>query len=366
MRPAGFSTAQMIAIAVALTAALSAQSTTRRVTTVEALLQFPSYFHLQNVLVRGEFAEQAGDLVLRADAQYIRLLNPSQAARRGAVEVRGQIIDVGKLDRADPRLGTYAERFKSGEWPRPGMELVLNITGVADAPPSTSASVRALALEPGKYEGQTVTVLGNFRGRNLFGDLPEAPGKSRYDFVLTTAEGAIWVTSMRPRGRGFDLDVERRMDSGHWLEVTGVVTIHRGLALLAATKMAAADAPNVTEAAPEPGAPAPANPPLNVVFSSPTADETDVSPTSTVRIQFSRGLREPSLADHIRVSYVGEEPGPALAFKTKYDAATRAVQITFAAPLAPFRTVKVELSSDILAFDGAPLKPWSLTFSVGR
>jgi len=75
---------------------------------------------------------------------------------------------------------------------------------------------------------------------------------------------------------------------------------------------------------------------------------------------------EPSLADHIRVSYVGEEPGPALAFKTKYDAATRAVQITFAAPLAPFRTVKVELSSDILAFDGAPLKPWSLTFSVGR
>jgi len=366
VRPAGVSIAQMIALVVALTAALPAQSTTRRVTTVEALLQFPSYFHQQNVLVRGEFAEQGGDLVLRADPQYIRLLNPSQASRRGMVEVRGQIIDVGKLDRSDPRLGTYAERFKSGEWPRPGMELVLNITGVAEAPPSTSASVRALALEPGKYEGQTVTVLGNFRGRNLFGDLPEAPGKSRYDFVLTTAEGAIWVTNMRPRGRGFDLDVERRMDSGHWLQVTGVVAIHRGLALIAATKMTAADAPNVTEAAPEPVSPPPPNPPVNVVFSSPTADETDVSPTSTVRIQFSRGLREPSLADHIRVTYVGEDAAPALAFKTKYDAATRAVQITFTSPLVPYRTVKVELSADILAFDGAPLKPWSLTFSVGR
>ena len=66
------------------------------------------------------------------------------------------------------------------------------------------------------------------------------------------------------------------------------------------------------------------------------------------------------------MSYVGEEAAPPLAFKTKYDAATRAVQITFAAPLVPFRTVKVELSADILAFDGAPLKPWSLTFSVGR
>jgi hypothetical protein len=366
MRPAGLRTAQIIAIIVALTTALPAQSTTRRVTTVEALLQFPSYFHQQNVLVRGEFSEQGGELVLRADAQYIHLLNPSQAARRGVVEVRGQIFDVGKLDRTDPRLGTYAERFKSGEWPRPGMELVLNITAVADAPPSTSASVRALALEPGKYEGQTVTVLGNFRGRNLFGDLPEAPGKSRYDFVLTTAEGAIWVTGMRPRGSGFDLDVERRMDSGHWLEGTGVVAIHRGLALLTATKMAAGDPPNVTEATPEPVSPVAANPPLDVVFSSPTADETDVSPTSSVRIQFSRGLREPSLADHIRVNYVGEESAVPLAFKTKYDAATRAVQITFASPLVPFRTVKVELSSDILAFDGARLKPWSLTFSVGR
>jgi hypothetical protein len=355
-------------VIVALSATLPAQSTpatTRRVTTIEALHQFPAYFHLQNVLVRGEFKEQRGELVLSSDSQILRLINPSQASRTGLVEVRGQLFDVGKLDPTDGRLGTFGERFKPGEWPRPGMELALNIGGVVESLPSTSASIRALALEPSKYEGQTVTVIGNFRGRNLFGDLPEAPGKSRYDFVLSAAEGAVWVTNIRPRGRGFDLDVERRMDSGHWLEVTGTVTIYRGLALISASKVAAAEAPNITAASPEPAAPPLPMPPAEVVFSAPTADETDVPASAPIRIQFSRGVRPATLTDHVRVSYVGGDATP-IAFKTAYDAATRGLQITLAASLVPYRTVKVELTEGIQAFDGAPVKPWSITFSVGR
>ena len=69
-----------------------------------------------------------------------------------------------------------------------------------------------------------MTVTGNFRGRNLFGDTPAAPGDGRYDFVLRGAEGAIWVTGIRPRGRNFDLDLDRRIDTDKWVEVTGVVT----------------------------------------------------------------------------------------------------------------------------------------------
>jgi hypothetical protein len=345
---------------------LPAQATSRRVTTIEAIHQFPNYFHQLNVLVRGEFVEQRGEIVLRADSQDLRLINPAQAGTRGVVEVRGQVFDIGKLDQGDARLGTFAQRFKTGEWPRPGMELALNISGVIDAAPSTSASIRALSLEPSKYEGQTVTVIGNFRGRNLFGDLPEPPGRSKYDFILNTAEGAVWVTNMRPRGRGFDLDVERRMDSGHWLEVTGVVAIHRGMALIAATKMAAAEAPKVTSAPAEPLVPPVPMPPAEVVFSAPTADETDVSPSAPVRIQFSRGLRESTLTDHVRVSYVGGEAAPPIMFKTAYDAASRSIQLTFASPLVSYRMVKVEIAEGILTFDGAPLKPWSLTFSVGR
>ena len=104
---------------------------------------------------------------------------------------------------------------------------------------------------------------------------------------------------------------------------------------------------------------------MEVVFSAPTADETDVALAAPVRIQFSKGLKESTLADHVRVAYVGGDAAAPPAFKTSYDAGTRALQITFVSPLMPYRTVKVELSPDILAFDGAPLKPWSLTFSVG-
>src|SRR5438477_430831 len=48
----------------------------------------------------------------------------------------------------------------------------------------------------------------------------------------------------------------------------------------------------------------PAGPPPEVVFSAPTQDETDVSMTSTVRIQFSRDLDQSTLKGHIRAGYL--------------------------------------------------------------
>jgi hypothetical protein len=275
--------------------------------------------------------------------------------------VRGTVIDVGRLEPNDPRLGGYGEGRTADNWPKPGEELVLKITNVTEAEPATTPSVRALALEPWKFEGQTVTVNGNFRGRNLFGDTPAAPGNGRWDFVIRGAEGAIWVTGLRPRGKGFDLDVERRMDTNNWVEVTGVVTRTRGLVSIAAKTIALAEPPDTRIV--EETAPPPPPLPLDVVFSSPTADEIDVSPSAPIRIQFSRGLEESTIAGNVRVSYVGA-PTP-LDPKVTYDGATRALQITFAAPLEPFKTVKVELLDGLLAFDGGTFEPWSLTFLLG-
>jgi hypothetical protein len=103
-----------------------------------------------------------------------------------------------------------------------------------------------------------------------------------------------------------------------------------------------------------------------VVFSSPTLDESDVSPSAPIRIQFSRGLLEDSIAGHLRVSYVGTaDADPDLMFKSTYDAGTRAIELRLAQPLTPFRRVKVETLDGLKAFDGAPVKPWTLTFSVG-
>jgi hypothetical protein len=182
-----------------------AQSSARRVTTIDALKQYPGFFHLQNVLLRGEIDDATQKLQLKADEQVIRVvLDDGVATKRGLVEVRGVLIDVGKLEPGDPRVGSFAEGRDADRWPRPGEELFVRVSAMAEVPPSaTTATVRAIALEPWKFDTQKVTVLGNFRGRNLFGDLPGAPGKSRYDFVIRGVEGAIWVTNLRPRGNGF-------------------------------------------------------------------------------------------------------------------------------------------------------------------
>jgi len=211
------------------------QATVRRLTTVAALHAFPSYFHLQNVLLHGEFAENGATPVLRGGERDIPILLNGVNTAAGLAEVRGQLFDVGRLEPGDPRVSAYEGARDVDRWPRPGEELVLNVTSATEAQPATGASVRALALQPWRFDGQKVTVVGQFRGRNLFGDLPSAPAKSRYDFVLRSADAAVWITDLRPRGRGFDLSVDARVDTGRWLQVSGTVSQERGLVTIAGT-----------------------------------------------------------------------------------------------------------------------------------
>ncbi len=358
------SVAALLLVCAAAAVTLQAQAQ-RRLTTIDSLRQYPGFYHLQNIVLRGELVESGQRLVLRSDEQDIRILLKDMQTASGPVEVRGVLFDVGRLAPTDPRLTGYAEGIDPEKWPKPGEELLVSVTAVGEAQPATTASVRALALEPWKFEGQPVTVTGNFRGRNLFGDLPDAPGKGRYDFTLRGAEGAVWVTGQRPRGRGFDLDVERRFDTGAWLQVTGTVSRSRGLVLIEATRIALAEAP-AAEPVEEAAAPAPPPPPAEVVFSSPTEGEIDVNGASTVRIQFSRGLRESTIPGHVSASYVAAAGVPPLDVRLTYDAPSRALSVRFAQPLEPFRTVRVQVLEGLLAFDGAPVVPWTLTFSVAQ
>jgi hypothetical protein len=373
--------AVLVVSAVAAAAAVAQSGSNpaaRRLTTIEALRQFSGYYHLQNVLLRGELTESGVRLVLRSDTDEMRvILNEGVSTADGPVEVRGQLIDVGRLEAGDSRA---AREPRPGQdpsadverWPRPGEELFVRLSRVSEADAATPApSVRALALEPWRFQGQKVTVTGNFRGKNLFGDLPGAPGKSRYDFVLRGAEGAIWVTGLRPRGRGFDLDVDRRLDSGRWVQVTGTVVEDRGLVLVEGSAIAIADAPEITQVVEEPDAAAVPLVPAEVVFSSPTEGETGVDPNAPIRIQFSRGLDEASLPGNIRVSYIGGPavpagaPAPNATFKLSYDGSTRAVELRLSEPMALLRTVRVEVLEGLKAFDGAPVTPFALTFTVG-
>ena len=116
----------------------------------------------------------------------------------------------------------------------------------------------------------------------------------------------------------------------------------------------------------------PAGPPPEVVFSAPTEDETDVSMTTNVRIQFSRDLDASTLKNRIRAGYVaaqsverGEPTTPQAEFTFQYFAFNRVLEIKFTKPLERFRTVKIDLLEGILGTDAQPLKPWTLTFETG-
>ena len=343
---------------------LHAQSSGRHLTTIDALRRFPGYFHLQNVVLRGEFVESGRRVSLRGGDTEMQVMLTDVNTMDGPVEVRAQLYDIGRLTASDPRLGRYENKPDPDHWPMPGEELVLNVTNVTKAGPESTPTLRSIALEPWKFEGQSVSVTGQFGGRNLFGDVPAAPAKDKYDFVLRSTEGAVWVTGLRPKGKGFDLNVDARVDTSHWLQVNGVVKRERGLVLLEAKTMATTQAPATRVVVEE--APPPPKEPGEVVFSSPTDGETNVPAAVPIRVQFSRGIDPPTLNGRFRFSYVGGAPPEGtMDVQATYDAGSHAVVLRMSKPFEAFRTIKLELLEGVKTFDGAAIKPWSVTFSVG-
>lgn len=359
---------------------LTGQPRVRRVTTVAAVRNFPAFYHAQPVIVRGEvkIGGPRGDRVeLLSPDQVVPLLLRDSTPDEGTYDVRGDVLDVGKLTPDDPRLGgldlTRLGVDPAERWPGTGELVVIRATDLDPAEPLPSPSVRAIALDPHRYEKQRVTVAGEFRGRNLYGDLPQAPpaaGESRDEFVLRLADAAIWVLGKRPRGRGFQFDVNSRIDTRRWLEVSGVVHYDRGLAWIQAEELREVE-PQREQTRAEPAPPPPPMPP-EVLFSVPTRGDTDIPPDTNVRIQFSRDLDPESVEGRVRVTYLGAESvergepqPPGIETTLRYDPGARVLEITFARPLERFRTVTVQLLEGITGTDGAPLEPWTLTFSVG-
>jgi hypothetical protein len=360
-----------------------AQPQTRRATNLGALLAFPGYYHGRPILVVGTVGVDKNQLRVSDEAEHSMHLIFKGTAPDGLDEIRGEFWDLGRMKPDDPRLSTYDLRTTfgidpDGAWPRQGEVTAIIATAVAPAPAAPAPSIRSIVLTPPRFVDQKVAVTGQYSGRNLLGDLPDAPGRSRYDFVLRSADAAIWVINMRPKmkdanGRDLELGLDARIDTGRWLSVRGTVQQGRGLLWLDAEagSLALAKPPIETPVEEEPIR-VPAGPPPEVVFSAPTQDETDVSLSTTVRIQFSRDIDAATLKGHIRTGYLdaqslerGEPTTPPADFTFQYTAATRVLELKFARPLERFRTLRVELTEGILGTDGQALKPWTLSFVSG-
>jgi len=373
-----------IVLAAFVATAATAQTGARRATNVEALLTYPGFFHSRPIVVTGKVSvKENGDVVVGDDTASVHVVVKG-GAPEGFDEVRGEFWDLGRMKADDPRLAAYDLKTTfhldpEGAWPRSGEVTAIVASSVAPASPPTAPSVRSIVLNPSRYLDQKVTVSGQFGGRNLLGDLPDAPAKSRYDFVLRSADAALWVTNMRPRGKDQGHDVElsldARIDTGRWLQVTGRVEQGRGLLWIDADAGSLAFVKPPTEGEPteaEPAIRAPAAPPPEVVFSAPTEDETDVPMATTVRIQFSRDIDPATFKDHVRARYLteqsaerGEPVTPTADLTYQYAPGNRVLEIRFTKPLERFRTLKIDLLEGILGTDKQPLKPWTLTFMVG-
>jgi hypothetical protein len=226
--------------------------------------------------------------------------------------------------------------------------------------PSPLASLEELVTRPGERDGEQVRVVGQFRGANLFGDLPSASRRRSSDWVLKSDLFAVWVTGEKPQGSGWKLDAKLRRDTGKWLAVQGRVRTIKGIVYIDAEDVTLAKAPSpAARARKEPPPPPPPLKPPVVVFSLPLDGERDVAPDTVFKVQFSNDMDEASFEGRVGLRYAGRpRPGDRAldAVTVSYDMGRRALQVDPGDLLRPGRMVELILLPGIVDVDGQPLE----------
>jgi hypothetical protein len=227
--------------------------------------------------------------------------------------------------------------------------------------PSKEVTLEDLVTRPGQHDGETVRVIGQFRGSNLFGDLPSASRRRSDDWVVKEDLFAAWVSGKKPRGSGWELDPKLHRDTGKWLSVQGRVQTIHGVVYIDATDLSLTKprAALPEAKAPELPPPPPPSPPV-IVFSLPLDGERDVPPNSVFKVQFSKDMDETTFKGRVVLRYAGRpRPGdrPLDAVKVSYDEGRKALIVDPGDLLRPGRVVELLLLPGILDMDGLALQP---------
>ena len=235
---------------------------------------------------------------------------------------------------------------------------------------SKASTLESLVTRPGRLDGQVVRVVGKFRGRNLYGDLPVSSQRSTSDWVIKDDVFAVWVSGKKPKGSGWELDPSLKRDTGKWIEVVGRVETRRGVSYLRAAKVSLTHAPTpVAEAkAPPPPPPRPRLPPV-VVFALPLDGEAGLPTNSRFVVQFNKDMDQSTFAGRVQLRYAGPVlPGDRAfdAVKLSYEDGRRALTVDPGDVLRPGRTVELVLLPGIADIDGLTLVPREPTQTAGE
>ena len=310
----------------------------------------PASITSRSVSVVGEVKGEGERVTLTADEVSIELIARENAREGKRVEVRGQVLDIGRIvagrsaaDSLQPARphphglsrSVAASRRRSAPdglecWRTPGLVQT-----------STRRRCAPWRWIPTRFAGQRVTLVGQFRGRNLFGDLPEAPISSKWEYVIRSADAAVWVMGLEPKGKTFNFDVNKRIDSGRWVKVAGTVRTAKGLTWLEGTSIELTQAPAeaVTEVAVPPAASHSGGSAVQRADAraKPTCGSTSASACSSRATSIPRRSRITSASPIAAQAKDGRSEPPVVAFTATYTRENRALEIRPNQPWERFR-----------------------------
>jgi hypothetical protein len=240
-------------------------------------------------------------------------------------------------------------------------------TGPDERDPKRKGTVPEVSLEsllanPGRNDGKTVRVFGQFRGKNLYGDLPSRSQVSSDDWVIKDDLFAVWVSGKKSKGQGWALDASLKRDTGKWMEVVGRVETRNGVVYIRAAEVKLSSGKTATAAPAQPPPPPPERPKVApvVVFALPLDGEAEVPRDSRFVVQFSKDMDEATFAGHVVFRYAGPVlPGDRVfdGMKLTYDQGRRALIVDPGDLLRPGRQIELILLPGIVDIDGLPLTP---------
>ena len=266
------------------------------------------------------------------------------------VEVTGVFLETGQVQGANPAHGVQFWNFTGPPEKEP--------TGEIKAP---EVSLEKLVATPGKRDGQMIRVVGKFRGRNLYGDLPVRTQRTTADWVIKDDLYAIWVTGKKPKGTGWELDSGLKRDTGKWIEVIGKPETVRGVTYIKAVRIQLTTPPSArADVKPPPPPPEKPRKPPVVVFALPLDGDVEVAPDSRFVVQFSKDMDESTFNGHVLLRYTGPVLPGDRAFdglKLTYDRGRRALTVDPGDVLRPRRQIELILLPGISDIDGLTLIP---------
>jgi hypothetical protein len=328
-------------------------------TSPSEIAEAPAELEGQALRVRGRFEAPAANAPARLvdeSGAAVFVSADAEIARLVAVEAKGwpgHVIEVTGVVRRDATAPAPSPRYAVSFWDFDASGMPI---GPSIAVEATSVRLPELIANPDAVKGRLVRVVGQFRGRNLYGDLPAPSFRHRLDWVLKDERAAVWVTGRTPSGRDFKLDPDVPDDARTWLEVVGRAVLRDGQVVVRAEKVALVPTPSAARVKTVRIA-AGSNVRPVVVFTLPLDGEGIRSDARFV-IQFNKYMDDDSFAGHIVLRYADSPaPGGFATMKLAYDDGKRALVIDPGVALEAGRRIECLLLPGIVDADGLPLVP---------